>query len=196
MKTVLYIFLLTGLSLSNTAHADHLSPQAQLLFDIYKKLEEQPDNDILQQQYLLHFPHTQADFDSLFDAADFSELYDGYEYISKFKTLMPAFPILTGCIILDIAKDSHWQPDAFNYLQQITTFYALQFTADFVSIFKTYSVDDQNSVIEFLADGDSGPVKTFSDIVKKLVEADEEELANQFMSIERRVQELRDAAGN
>lgn len=178
--------LILALSCSPSGQSKELSQEAKLLSELFSQLKANPTSAALQSRYLLAFPENAADFEKLFDPKDFSELYDGYEYIMLLNELMRKRPWQVGCLLLNLTKDAKWQADAFNYLQQVAAGFALENTKTFVELFGTYAKAEQNGIIAFLADGIHSPAKNYSEIIENLHRLGEDDLAQRFVEMERK----------
>lgn len=181
--------LILALSPSLSGQTQKLSQEAQLLSELFTQLKSNPTSAALQSRYLLAFPETASDFGQLFDPQDFSELYDGYEYIILLKEMMTDRPWQVGCLVLNLAKEAKWRADAFNYLQQVTAQFALTYTIPFVKLVETYTISEQNGIISFLADGIHSHAKNYFEIIERLRELGQEDLAQRFVEIEERMRE-------
>ena len=106
-------------------------------------------------------------------------------WLSYLKELLNEHRWQVGCILINVSKDATWRADAFNYLQEVTASFALNYPAPFVEILKTYDVREQDDVIAFLADGIHSPAEGYAEIVEQLRNLHEESLVKRFVEIEK-----------
>lgn len=158
-----------------------LSPQAQLLKEALQALQANPNDTRVQKQYLERFPKDFESFMRLFAPKDFSELYDGAEYIFALRTLIPSHPLVVGEILVGLGKDAHWEADAPNYLQMVTAQFAVSETSTFAKILRRCSAEDVSTLIRFLADKENhAAYEEYPLIAKNLRQLGDEDLAKLF----------------
>ena len=182
--TAVLMILAVLLAIPQACSQDNqLSPAAAELQHLHKLLKANPDNRVLQQRYLQQFPSDVDSFRRLFDPADFSELYDGYQHIFALKGLMRTHSLQTACLLINIAKHASWKEDAFNYLQEVTAILALDHTAEFAEVIRTFDPVEQEGVVLFLADGIHSPVKGYTEIIERLQQCGEDSLAARMVRV-------------
>jgi hypothetical protein len=165
----------------NTNQQKPLSPKAQSLKQALEALQANPDNVNVQKRYLEKFPKDFASFMKLFAPTDFSQLYDGAEYIFILRELIPNHPIAVGEMLVGLGKDARWDADAPSYLQMVTAEFAASETPTFVKILRRYPGRDVSALVRYLADAEDHAVcKEYSLITKNLRQLGEEELAKLF----------------
>lgn len=184
MKTVratcLSFLLLVTPALSIRAQEKRLSPEGRKLTDALVELQKSPGDPAAQERYLKAFPNDFKTFLELFDLDQ--ELYDGHEYIDVLPSLAKKHEVELGTLLVQLSKGAHWDADAPNYLQFVTTVYAGQHTKTFVSLINPLPPKDQANLITFLADKENHVgYKEYQDIIDRLNSIGQDRLAKKFV---------------
>jgi hypothetical protein len=149
-------------------------------------LRANPKDRSAQTNYLNRFPKNIGDFQRLFDAPDFSELYDGEEYIFALRDVAKARPTLVGGILVGLAKDAPQGADALSYLRQVTAKFAVSNTAVFAKLLHGHSEEEVSRVIKYLADVENhSAYAEYPLIIRNLRRIGEVRLAEQFEAARR-----------
>ena len=133
------LYLVFGAAIGLCAGEKALSPQAQELKSLLASLKERPGDKAIQTQYMQKFPKDIGTFRGLFDQPDFSELYDGADYIFTLYGLAEDHPETVGKILIGLSKNAPRGVDALSYLRGVTAQYAVKHTTIFVKLLKTCS---------------------------------------------------------
>mgnify|MGYP001564002018 CR=1 FL=1 len=178
-STVL-LWLILG-SLPSHGAEKKLSLQAQELKSSLAVLKANPRDKSAQTQYLQKFPKDIQTFRRLFDPPDFSELYDGNDYIFALRDLEQDQPIQVGELLISLSKDAPQGADALSYLRQVTAKYAVSSTATFAKLLHSRSEKEISRVIRYLADVENHHYyPEYPLIIENLRKIGETKLAQQF----------------
>ena len=158
-----------------------LSPQARELKSLLVSLKESPKDRVTQTQYLQKFPKDIGAFRRLFDASDFSELYDGADYIFVLKQLAEDHPDVVGEILIGLSQNAPSGADALSFLRQVTVEYGVKHTFIFAKILNKRSAKQSSALVRYLADVENHHAyPEYSQIITNLRKANEHALAKQF----------------
>ncbi len=199
MRTLCTRLLLLGLVLGLSPWvlagepAKPLSPQAETLQQRLAALQAQPHDRAVQTQYLEAFPKDLASFTRLFDPPDFSELYDGHDYIVALQEIAKDQPVVVGKLLIRLSKDAHKDADALTWLQVVTADYAATHTAQFVKLLRARSKAEIARLIRYLADVENHyAYPEYPVIIASLRKLGEGDLARQFEKAKRERMKRRD----
>lgn len=175
------LYLAVGATGSLWAGEKALSPQAQELKSLLASLKEKPEDRGSQTQYLLKFPRDIESFRRLFGPPDFSELYDGADYIFALRDLADDHPETVGRILIGLSKNAPEGADAISYLRKVTAQYAVKHTTLFAKLLKECSAKEAAGLIRYLADVENhAAYPEYPQIIANLRKANEARLAQQF----------------
>ena len=113
-------------------------------------LRSTPDDPIAQRRYLEAFPETYKEYLQLFDLGQ--PLYDGHEYVEVISSLAENHELAVGELLVNLAKDAHYDADAPSYLQSAICKYGSRYTKTFLVLLKRLAPNQQASLITFIAD--------------------------------------------
>jgi hypothetical protein len=159
-----------------------LSTEASALKQAFADLELNPDDLAVQERYLSLFPKDFPSFARLFAPRDFSELYDGQDYIAALGSLSPRYSEAVGEQLIRLSKDApSGCCDALSHLRNAMANYAVNDTKIFVQLLKRCGRNNVVSIIRYLADVENhSAYEEYPLIISKLRKLGEEDLAKQF----------------
>lgn len=179
---IIMLCWIVGYAPTLNAEEKKLSPQAQELQRSLALLKEKPKDKSIQIQYLQKFPKDITTFERFFNPSDFSELYDGADYIFALHDLANDHPVLVGKILVGLSKNAHYEADALSYLQSVTAGYASTYTTAFVRQLKGHSKKEVTNLINYLADVENFTAYSeYPLIIENLRKLGETKLAQQFV---------------
>jgi hypothetical protein len=174
-----FCVVLTPHRSSARAQVGETEQEAQKLSSALANLKLRPSDPNTQQLYIEAFPHTYKQFLGLFDYKQ--PLSDGYEYVDALESVAANHEREVGSLLVQLAKDAHYEPDAPSYLQQATASYGSQHPVQFASLLKQLSVKDRGNLIAFLADVENhSSYPQYEGIIRGLKAQNEIALAQQF----------------
>ena len=127
-----------------------LSAAATNLEHALTLLRNTPDDPTAQRRYLEAFPDSYKEYLQLFDLGQ--PLYDGHDYVEVISSLAENHELAVGELLVNLAKDAHYDADAPSYLQGAMCKYGSRHTKIFLVLLKRLAPDQQTSLITFLAD--------------------------------------------
>lgn len=158
-----------------------LSLQAEELRSSLAVLKANPKDKSAQTQYLQKFPKDIQTFRHLFDPPDFSELYDGNDYIFALGDLAQNYPMQVGKLLIGLCKDAPQGVDALSYLRKVTAQYAVKHTPTFAKLLRNRSEKEISRVIWYLADVEGHDAyQEYPLVIENLRKIGETKLAQQF----------------
>lgn len=165
----------------NSGAEEKLSLQAQELKISLTALKASPKDKSAQTQYLKKFPKNIGAFQRLFNPPDFSELYDGADYIFALRDLAQDHPVVVGELLIDLTKDAPQGADALSYLRQVTAEFAVKNTGVFAKLLHSHSEKETSKVVKYLADVENhSAYPEYLLIIDNLRKIGEPRLAQQF----------------
>lgn len=167
--------------LSSVGAEKKLSSQAQELKSSLAILQANSMDKSAQTKYLQKFPKDILTFRRLFDPPDFSELYDGHEYILVLSDLAQDQPVQVGELLIGLSKDAPQGADALSHLRQVTAEFGVNNTAMFAKLLHSRSEKEISKVIWYLADVENHHAyPEYPQIIQNLKKIGETKLAQQF----------------
>ena len=137
-----------------------LSPAAANLKSALEKLKSEFSSNDSQSEFLKYFPKNKRDFDAFFgfNRDDHGKSVTGELYylsddcIVVLKYFNPRHIRLICKIVIDIGKESSWDADAYNYLQDVIMDVAMKHTRIFREEIFKLSRQERVSLVQYLAD--------------------------------------------
>lgn len=147
--------------------AQKLSPKAELIYEAYQDIEQQPHAPILQMRFIEVFPASKQDFIDIFNPHTGKELNDvSIEYIKKLRKLGYDYTdsVLLKCIM--IGKEiPTWSKGQIDELQKTIYLLADHEKQLFVNIVSEMKKEEQEALATFLSSGENGRNKNYGFIV-------------------------------
>jgi hypothetical protein len=173
------LFIALALPLLINAQSKVLSSEGRKLTDALDKLQKEPNDPVVQEQYLRAFPHDYKGFLGLFDLG--RELYDGHEFIVVLSSLAKNHETEVGRLVVQLGKEAHWDADAPNYLSHETTVYGGQHTKTFATLLRQLPTSERDNLVTFLAHAENlSAYPEFQELIDDLKNLGQNDLAKEF----------------
>lgn len=165
MKKLLLIPLVLLCSIAVTSQAKTLSKQAAHLKFILGELQVRPNDSKTQKAFLTAFPKTARDFNRLFNSSSKNELWDGNQYIFELERLVQRHATEGFQLVLGLASELKWGPDAPNYLQFVLMKVAIDNPFEFSAQYLKLSESKRKNVVKFLTESRNGPAIGYQQLI-------------------------------
>lgn len=180
---VLLLFLLVfSCLIANAREQKELSEKAVSIRASLEKLRRDLSSETQWKEYLYLFPKTKNEFKDVFDPDDFSELYDGHEYIFELEKAPKEIHESILKLLFSIVSDG--VPgccDAWSALHHVMVGYAIANVQRFVSILTHMESEKRINIIGFLADKENHATFTeYQQLIDEFRKMGKIELAQQF----------------
>jgi hypothetical protein len=195
MKTITKSILMTAILWSasiSTSFSQSLSARSLSVKHAFEALKRDTASTAKQLAYIKVFPANKQQFLAVFPPEDFTQLYDGHEYIKKFADLVAHYPANVISKAINIGKDLEWDADAVNYLQDELVSMGKTHTRIFVKNIKALPTSQTNSLITFLADSENhASFPEYQLLIDKLKAMHQSILANKFIAARSKRQSIK-----
>ena len=180
MKLLTVLVIIFTLGFSHQSKAESLTEDAALLKQAYDELQLRKRDGERQLKFVRAFPRRARDFNRLFNSPSQDQLWDGSRYIFELEQLAQSQPNETFGLMLQLASELKWAPDAPNYLQFVLMKMAIDNPFAFADQFAQLTETQRSGVVNFLAKSNKGPAIGFHQFIEILNRINKTALAEEL----------------
>ncbi|TQV72277.1 hypothetical protein FLL45_18840 [Aliikangiella marina] len=184
MKHLTRVILLTTVNIllfsSLPSHSKSLSSQASQLKFALGELQLRRNDPARQKAFLAAFPKNARDFNRLFNSASRDELWDGNPYIFELESVVQNNPQQGFEIVLGLASQLTWAPDAPNYLQFALMKISIDNPFEFAKQYEGLSEKQRKNVVKFLTESKNGPAVGYRQLIGILKRVNKKAVAQEL----------------
>jgi len=180
MNKLLLVLFLCGAVIGSPSQAQNLSKEASHLQFALGELQLRRNDPTRQKAFLEAFPKTARQFNRLFNSSSKDQLWDGNQYIFALEGLMQRNAKQGFKLVLGLASELKWGPDAPNYLQFVLMKVAVDNPFEFSEQFMALSESKRKNVVKFLTESKNGPALGYQQLIEILKRVNKKDAAKEL----------------